>query len=480
MIYAQDVWSWQQHLRSGGTTPWQEWLGRDRPPAVLPVGWSAPGAAQLELVRRLALEVADPPRSDDWFAALADLVTSRSGPGRGLAQQPLLWPQVTGHGRLGPHRVGAPPVDPAAVPLEELVRVGVGVLTELLLDPGPVVADPGGWSRSWPLATATRRRTTSGSATRGAPRLFTRTPAFVLDGAPVTTSAVRRALGAAGHHEHPARTGVRVVLLAEPFDQALAQAWSARVQRGAPARWAGFVARWSGRRHLPPSMDLPALAGAWASRVGSEQVHVVVVPPDDRNARPAPDQVPAQLAVRATAQALGLPTRSARGTSAMSGAPAPGPASDSAPDPTADPAPDPAGDPAPDLTPGAAAALSPAAVDVARRVNAVLGVRAAPPDHDAALRRLVIGLPEGPARMPLTVPARFQPWARARAERLAEELASGGYPVHGSLGATVPRFLDPPAGLPTRPDVREALEVVLTACLGLARRPGNEGAGGGG
>ncbi len=440
MIYAQDVWSWQQHLRSGGTTPWQEWLGRDRPPAVLPVGWSAPGAAQLELVRRLALEVADPPRSDDWFAALADLVTSRSGPGRGLGQQPLWWPRGGGphgdppedsSGEAGTthrHRVGAPPVDPAEVPLEELVRVGVGVLTELLLDPAaPPAASPSGDGDD--------RHDVRGARVS---RLLARTQPFVLDGAPVTASAVRQELAAAGHVEQAAsRVTPRVLLLAEPFDQALAQAWSVRVQRGAPARWAGFVARWSGRRELPPSVDLPALAAAWADRLGAGRVHVVVAPGG------APD------AARVAAEVLGLRPSRREARSRPSRRPAP-------------------------PRPGTAA-LSPAGVDAARRVNAVLGVRAAPPDSDAALRLLVETLPRGPARMALTVPARFQAWAHGRAERLAAALREGGYPVHGSLEATVPD-----SGLPTRPDVGDTLEVVLTACLALARRPASEGAVSGG
>ncbi|HYO38730.1 MAG TPA: hypothetical protein VER39_03645 [Nocardioidaceae bacterium] len=432
MTYLQDVWSWQQHLRSGGSTSWREWLLTDRTGVAVPAGWSEPGAAQLEVVRRLALRRLGGPGSEDRpgaFADLADLVTSRSGPGRGLGQQPLAWgPEGTGSGHPGEgdplsgrfpastatsrrHRVGAPPVDPAEVPLEELVRVGVGALTELLLDPG---APPDGDRHS------RRRAPAFGRMTGTAP--------FLLDGAPVTVSAVRQALAAAGHSKPGAASGV--VLLAEPFDQALAQAWSARVQHGSPARWAGFVARWSGRLELPRSADLPTLARTWADRVGAAQVHVVVATGG------------VQEASRVAAEVLGLRTGRRATPSRQHGT----------------------------------AALPPAGVDVARRVNAVLGVRVAPPEREAALRRLVRTLPAGPARMALTVPGRFQARVLERAERLATAVREGGYPVHGSPGALVPGF----SGLPTRPDLQDTLEVVLATCLGLARRPRSEGAVSGG
>ena len=86
-----------------------------------------------------------------------------------------------------------------------------------------------------------------------------------------------------------------MLLLAEPLDAALAQVWSARVQRGAAVRWRGFVQRWAGRRDLPPSADLPALARLWAERVGPE-------PGARRRRRPAARTGPA-------AEVLGLPLR---------------------------------------------------------------------------------------------------------------------------------------------------------------------------
>ena len=218
----------------------------------VPPGWSMPGAAQLELVRRLARRQDRRTGGDaDAFRSLADLVLGRSGPGRGRAQQPLSW---TGAGE-GPRRFGAPPLDPSDVPVDELVRVGVGALTELLLR-----------APDAPAAHPARRR------------LFTRTPAFTLAGAPVTTSVVRQRLEAAGHVE--GGDPPRVLLVVEPFDVTLAQVWSARVQRGAPVRWPGFVERWAGRRELPPSADYPALARLWAERVGAARVHVLLAAAD--------------------------------------------------------------------------------------------------------------------------------------------------------------------------------------------------------
>lgn len=378
--YEQAAWSWTQHLRGGGTTPWAEWVAADRAAGAVPAGWTVPGAAQLELVRRLALAGS---HHDRLPSGLADLVLGRSGPGRGLAQQPLSWP---GHGS----RFGAPPVDPAAMPDEELIRVGVGTLTELLLR-GP----------AGPREHRPPRR-----------RLFTRTPAFTLTGAPVTTSAVRRALAAAGHVE--GGNPPRVVLVAEPFDVVLAQVWSARVQRGAPVRWPGFVERWSGRHELPPSADYPALARLWADRVGAAEVHVVVAPGD------------ADAAVRETARVLGVRVGRPRAV----------------PEPRW-------------------RDLSPSAVDVVRRVNAVLNVRSSGDRRAAVVRSLVAALATAGPRHPLTVPEPFRDWAGTRAAGLADDLRAGGYSVHGDPDRIVPRF----EGLPTRPRPADVLGVVLAACL---------------
>lgn len=381
--YREAAWSWTQHLRSAGSTSWSAWAGGPAQP--VPSDWIVPGAAQLELVRRLA----ERSRLDrPTFGRLADLVLSRSGPGRGLAPQPLAWPGAA-------TAFGPPPTDPGAVPLEELLRVGVGALTELLLAAAPTAVE----------STLVRRR------------LVTRTPHFELAGAPATTSAVRRALARAGHVE--GGRDPRVVLVVEPVDQALFQTWSARAQAGASVRWRGFAHRWAGRRELPPSADVPALARQWADRVGADRVHLVVVP--------TPGSAAALVAA-----ALGLdlsPSSRVR----LSG-------------------------PLPVLP------LPPAAVDVVRRVNAVLDVRV-PEGRRTAVRRDLAAMLAATTRAgteeTLTVPPPLRDWARRQGERAVEELTSAGYPVHGRLADAVPRF----QGLASHPRRAEALDLVVEACL---------------
>ena len=380
--YEQVARSWTEHLRSGGTTPWAAWVGGDGgSQAIVPRGWSVPGAAQLELVRRLAMVSQ---LDGATFARLADVVLHRSAPGRGLAQQPLSWPVLAG----APRRFGAPPTDPSDVPVDELVRVAVGTLTELLLV-APVPAPP--------------REPRRGR--------FTRTPAFALAGAPVTTSVVRRELGAAGHAE--GGQSPRVVLLAEPFDVALAQVWSARVQRGAPVRWSGFVERWANRQELPPSVDYPALARQWAAEVGPGEVHVLVAPRD---------------AAAETARLLGLDLGRPRH---------------------------------PALQPRWKE-LSPAGVDVARRVNAVLNVRAGGAARDIAVAgcATVLASVAGGSGT-LAVPEPFREWAGTRARRVADDLREGGYPVLGDLVRIVPRS----EGLSSGPRRDDVLRVAVDACL---------------
>ncbi|MGZ8741335.1 MAG: hypothetical protein ACXWXO_00270 [Nocardioides sp.] len=373
------AWSWADHLRDGGTTPWLDWL-RTLPsdlPDALGRG-PVPGAAQLELVRRLALRRARQ-EGDPAFAELADRALRRSGPGRGPAHLSLLWPDDD-----RPRRVGAPPIDPSGIPADELARVGIGLLAEVLaLHPVPAPVEP----------ELPRRRLWS--------------QAFHLAGAPVTTAAVRSSLAAAGHVEGGRRP--EVLLFAEPLDVLLAQIWSIRVQRGAPVRWVTFAGRWARRDQLPPSADLAVIAAFWADRVGAGRVHVVAGPDPRRTA----------------AQILGLRT--------------------------ADPvtAPDPH-------------SLPPAAVDVVRRLNRVLNVRLGDEARIATLRHVASLLPEDPAPA-LDVPTRHRAWLDDRARRVADDLRSGGYAVHGDLARIAPRHVGA-----AHPRNRDVLELVLDTCLRAA------------
>jgi hypothetical protein len=262
------AWAWVDHIRQGGSTPWLSWASSHTAvPESTPRG-PLPGAAQLEFVRRLAERRDRAPELD--FARLADVVLDRSGPGRGLAQLPLLWPPsvaATSH-------VGAPPTDPERVPAEELIRVGVGALADLL-------------QQTVPSRSARSRR-------RLLPRRLLWSRQFRLAGAPTTVASVRASLAAAGHAE--GGPSPEVLLFVPPFDALMAQVWSARVQRGVPIRWGTFTGKWAARKDLPPAADIPGLAAYWRDRVEPEHVHVVVFEADE----------PAR---RTTAEILGLRTR---------------------------------------------------------------------------------------------------------------------------------------------------------------------------
>ncbi|HET6625387.1 MAG TPA: hypothetical protein VFG63_03270 [Nocardioidaceae bacterium] len=242
------AWSWVDHLRHGGSTPWADWsapaTGQPAPPGK--DGSTLPAAAELEVVRRLATR----PRHGIDFPAVADLVLRRSGPGRGLVDIPL-----AGTGRTGTPRIGTPPSDPGLVPDGELVRVAVGALAELLIEtPATDPTDTG------PSRMTARRRPWE----RG----------FRIAGPPVAGARLRASLAAAGHVEGGRRP--RVLLVAGAFDEMLLQIWSSRVQRGSTLPWPKLVRRLAREDRVPLAMDLPRLAGQWADRVGAERVHVII------------------------------------------------------------------------------------------------------------------------------------------------------------------------------------------------------------
>lgn len=247
--------SWVEHLRGGGTTPWPRWVRKaavqPRPEKVRAPG--VPGAAQLELLRRLNALAPLPHR--------AEHVLNRPGPGRGPVHL----------------RLSLEPLRPA--PRREVLRVAAGVLADLTAQLPP----PRRRRRRWWV-----RR----------PRPVEGVPTFVLEGPPVTVAQVRARLAAAGLHEHrpgsfpagadPDVEPDLVVVLVAALDEALRQAWAGRVQRGAGRAWPRFVARWTGSGSLPPSVAVDRNVDYWASRVGSGNVHLVALDPTEpRGADPA-------------------------------------------------------------------------------------------------------------------------------------------------------------------------------------------------
>jgi hypothetical protein len=238
---AERGWAWVDHLRSGGSTPWHDFTGA----TTAPRGGARllPGAIQLEVARRLnALDGRDDPAHRD----LVETVLTASAPGRG---QPDL--ELVGIHDGTPF--GPPPVDPADVAVEELVRMAVGVLAErALARPAPPQAEP----RRLPLPWR-----------RG----------HHLVGDPLLAEHSRGALLAGGR-----RPGLRspvVVLHADDLPGMLADVWTWRIQHGVTPSWTWWLGHWARRDELPPRIDLAAVAARWAGRVGRDRVHVVIGTP---------------------------------------------------------------------------------------------------------------------------------------------------------------------------------------------------------
>lgn len=230
------AWAWVEHLRRGGSTPWAAYHHASETQ-----GPWLPGAIQLEVARRL-----NAVGGEDTTAhrALVDRVLDSSGPGRG---QPDL--QLVGAAVESPF--GPRPVDPATLPVQELVRMAVGVLAELAVDRDPGPRDPVAPPR---------------------PRLLP--GGFRLLGDPVHIEQTRAALARAGRR--PSRRPRTAVVLADDLGVVLADVWQWRVRQGASASWPAWLGSWTARDELPPYADLARIARRWAERVGSERVHVVV------------------------------------------------------------------------------------------------------------------------------------------------------------------------------------------------------------
>jgi hypothetical protein len=107
---------------------------------------------------------------------------------------------------------------------------------------------------------------------------------------------------------------------------------------------------------------------------------------------------------------------------------------------------------------------SPEAVDVLRRLNAVLGVRAGR-ERSQELRERVLPVLLGTGGGALQAPRKYRRWSRRQASAVRERLAAGGYAVHGNLGNLVPGHDSAEPGYPGRGCV---LDTALRACLRAA------------
>jgi hypothetical protein len=249
--YADRVRSWAAELRTGSTRTWAEVLASGRLVTISEdVSAPLPGAAQLELVRRLA---AVPDLQGEEFPLLADLVLGTAGPGRGLVDVPLPW---TGPSTTVGRAIGTPPVAPEQLPAEELLRVCTGVLVRLLANASAAAGRSGPRWRPWRPWRPWRHGVT-------------------LLGAPTTVSIVREALLERSFRDGGGARSTHLVLGA-PLEELMAQQWAARVRAGAALRWPRMWRRAATHDRLPPPIALPAIASRLATEVGASRVHVVL------------------------------------------------------------------------------------------------------------------------------------------------------------------------------------------------------------
>lgn len=262
------AWGWTAHLLEGGTTPWRDWTGEGAPR-----GRVLPGAQQLELLRRLN-EAGRP------GAALAAQVLDASAPGRGR-------PDLELEGAVERLEFGPPPVDPADLPDDELLRVAANVLAEGVVAAGVPGPRQPARTRLW----RTRYR---------------------LVGDPAIADPMRAAL--VGQGRPPGGRGSTVLVVGTDVGTMVAHAWTARsLAEGAPA-WRDFLAGVTRTRALPRRVDVLRIARTWTERVGPERVRVVLDPAEVPRLvgvrRPLPGPLPlsadATDLARRVGQVLGL------------------------------------------------------------------------------------------------------------------------------------------------------------------------------
>jgi hypothetical protein len=224
------AWGWVAHLREGGSTPWREWSEHGESQ-----GRYLPGAQQLELLRRLNA-AGSPPR------ALADRVLAASAAGRGRPDLELV-------DAVPPSDFGPQPVDPAALPAKELIRVAASVLADQLaaegLPAGRGDARPSRWRRGYRLV--------------GDPQLAD----------PLRAQLVARGRAPGGREP-------RILVLGSDLASLTAHVWVHRAFTDGGPSWREWLRLIHERGELPPRADLLATVRTWERRVGKERVHVVL------------------------------------------------------------------------------------------------------------------------------------------------------------------------------------------------------------
>lgn len=232
------AWGWVASLRDGGTVPWAEWTteGEERGP------W-LPGAQQLELLRRVNEEAVR--RGVRTDPLLVDRLLAASAPGRGRPD--LLLAGAGPDPRFGPR-----PVDPAALPPRDLVRVASGLIAEDLVAAGVPEPRPRHW---WQ-----RRRPWA--------------PRYRLVGHPWL---VEPALDDLARRGRPQRERPHhVYVLAADLETMVAHAWTARAFAEGGAGWTEWLRGLARADRLPPRADVLTPARTWGERIGPGHVSIVL------------------------------------------------------------------------------------------------------------------------------------------------------------------------------------------------------------
>ncbi len=203
---------------------------------------------------------------------------------------------------------------------------------------------------------------------------------YRLVGDPVLADPLRAALVARGRPPGGGRP--RILVLGGPADRMLSDAFQDRALDAGGPPWHDWLAVLVERNHLAPRVDLAHVARAWARRTSVDRITIVL----------DPRAVPKLVGVR---RRLSVP-----------------------------------------------APLSAEAVDLARRVAAVLGLLV-PPDRRAALLRATLAPRLDAAGTTLGVPETIRPWLTERAQRMHQALRRAGYAVAGgSLDGVLPAYPD--------------------------------------
>ena len=232
------AWLWVDHLRAGGTTPWSAWLAAsadaDDPRQVDRL---LPGAQQLELLRRVNEAGLPGPE-------LVERVLVASAPGRGRQDLELL-------GAVEPLAFGPPPIDPATLTADDLVRVAVGLIAEDLVAAGGAPSEP---------VKARRWRTR-----------------YRLAGDPWLADSMRAELVAQGRP--PGGRSAVVAVVGTDLATMVAHDWLSGCFTDGGIDWADFCAAMERRGRVPRRVDLARTAARWAEEPGAaEHVRVVLDP----------------------------------------------------------------------------------------------------------------------------------------------------------------------------------------------------------